>query len=55
MTTLTVPELAARVTDGQGRCWAKHPNGSWQCLGHALSVDTLAELDARYIVIGGVE
>lgn len=40
--------LATRVTDGMGRVWALHPDGSWRALGHALSADSLADVLANY-------
>jgi hypothetical protein len=40
----------ARVTDALGREWARTTNGTWACLGHALTVDSFDELHANYIV-----
>lgn len=53
--TIPLPHDAAttRVWDGNGREWARKTNGSWGCLGHAITADNLADLDARYVLVAG--
>lgn len=47
MNTITAL-LAERVTDASGREWARKTNGTWACLGHAITVDNIRELEANY-------
>lgn len=39
---------AARVLDSFLREWALKTNGTWACLGHDLTADSLAEIDCKY-------
>jgi hypothetical protein len=40
--------LAARIEDGMGREWARHSDGSWRALGHALTAESPEDIADNY-------